>query len=181
VQEVRAHRLTFCISALAPAVVTAAMARFDAPDRAGRSSRTCGKAAERVERAALAYARCRMSDRDDTPDPLRVDIVDPSAFTPPYDHALSAALARAGAAVRLQTSRFAYAAAPEPQGYARVERFYRRGGGEAGSRRRFAAKLVQHAPNMLRGRGRRALPVADGPAARRPPAATRQAAGADGP
>ena len=91
-----------------------------------------------------------MSARGDTPGPLRVDIVDPSAYTPPYDHALSAALARAGATVRLQTSRFAYAAAPAPQSYARIECFYRRGGGAAGSRRRFAAKLAQHVPDMLR-------------------------------
>ena len=100
-----------------------------------------------------------MSIRSDSPGPLRVDIVDPSAFTPPYDHALAAALARAGAAIRLQTSRFAYAAAPDPEGYARFERFYRRGGGQAGSRRRFAAKLVQHVPDMLR--YRRAAAAAD--------------------
>jgi len=83
-------------------------------------------------------------------DSLRVDVVDPSAYTPPYDHALCAALARAGASVRLQTSRFAYAAAPTATGYERVERFYRRGAGAAGSRRRFAAKLAQHVPDMLR-------------------------------
>ena len=83
-------------------------------------------------------------------DSLRVDVVDPSAYTPPYDHALCAALARAGSRVRLQTSRFAYAAAPAPAGYERVERFYRRGGGAAGSRRRFAAKIAQHVPDMLR-------------------------------
>jgi glycosyltransferase involved in cell wall biosynthesis len=83
-------------------------------------------------------------------DSLRVDVVDPSAFTPPYDHALCAALARAGAAVRLQTSRFAYAAAPAPAGYERVERFYRRAGGAPGSRGRPAAKIAQHAPDMLR-------------------------------
>ncbi len=83
-------------------------------------------------------------------DSLRVDVVDPSAYTPPYDHALCAALARAGADVRLQTSRFAYADAPAPAGYRRVERFYRRGAAAAGSRRRFAAKLAQHTPDMLR-------------------------------
>jgi glycosyltransferase involved in cell wall biosynthesis len=83
-------------------------------------------------------------------DILRVDVVDPSAYTPPYDHALCTALARAGAEVRLQTSRFAYAAAPAPDGYERVERFYRRGGGAAGSRRRFAAKIAQHVPDMAR-------------------------------
>lgn len=89
----------------------------------------------------------------------RIDVVDPSAFTPPYDHALCAALGRAGAGVRLQTSRFAYGPVPAPDGYERVERFYRRTGGPAGSRRRFAAKLVSHAPDMLR--YRRAARAAD--------------------
>ncbi len=90
---------------------------------------------------------------------LRVDVVDPSAYTPPYDHALCAALARAGAGVRLQTSRFPYGAVPAPDGYERVERFYRRGNDEAGSRRRLAAKLVQHVPDMLA--YRRAAAAAD--------------------
>ncbi len=36
-----------------------------------------------------------------TADPMRVQLVDPSAFTPPYDRALAAALARAGAEVEL--------------------------------------------------------------------------------
>jgi hypothetical protein len=43
---------------------------------------------------------------------MRVHIVDPSAFTPPYDHALSAALAGAGADLELITSRFGYGAVP---------------------------------------------------------------------
>ncbi len=80
----------------------------------------------------------------------RVDIVDPSAYTPPYDHALCAALARAGASVRLQTSRFAYGPVPAADGYERVERFYRRGAGAAGSRQRYVAKLAQHVPDMVR-------------------------------
>ncbi len=80
---------------------------------------------------------------------MLVDILDPSAYTPPYDHALCAALARAGADVRLQTSRFGYGPVPEPEGYERVERFYRRPGGAPGSRRRFAGKLAQHVPDML--------------------------------
>ena len=93
---------------------------------------------------------------------MRVDVVDPSAFTPPYDHALCAALARAGARVRLQTSRFGYGAVPPPDGYERVERFYRRGErGAPGSRARFAAKLAQHVPDMLA--YRRALVAAGGP------------------
>jgi glycosyltransferase involved in cell wall biosynthesis len=81
---------------------------------------------------------------------MRVDVVDPSAFTPPYDHALSAALARAGADVRLVTSRFAYGAVPAPVGYEVVELFYRRAIGAAGSRVRQASKLAEHVPDMLR-------------------------------
>ena len=77
---------------------------------------------------------------------MRVDVVDPSAFTPPYDHALCAALARAGAEVHLQTTRFGYGPVPAPAGYERAERFYRRG---TASRARFAAKLAQHVPDML--------------------------------
>jgi glycosyltransferase involved in cell wall biosynthesis len=91
--------------------------------------------------------------------PLRIDVVDPSAFTPPYDHALCAALARAGARVRLQTSRFTYGPVPAADGYERCERFYRRAGGAPGSRARFAAKMAQHVPDMLR--YRRAAAAAD--------------------
>ena len=90
---------------------------------------------------------------------MRIDVVDPSAFTPPYDHALCAALARQGADVRLQTSRFAYGSVPPPVGYERCRRFYRRGAGGPQSRRRFAAKLVQHVPDMLA--YRRAAAAAD--------------------
>jgi glycosyltransferase involved in cell wall biosynthesis len=81
---------------------------------------------------------------------MRVDVVDPSAFTPPYDHALSAALARAGADVRLVTSRFAYGAVPAPVGYTVSESFYRHAIGTPGSRLRQASKLAQHVPDMLR-------------------------------
>ena len=93
---------------------------------------------------------------------MRVDVVDPSAFTPPYDHALCAALARAGAEVRLQTSRFGYGPVPAAAGYERVERFYRRMPARRrgpGSRARFAAKLAQHVPDMLA--YRRAAAAAD--------------------
>jgi glycosyltransferase involved in cell wall biosynthesis len=84
---------------------------------------------------------------------LRVHLVDPSAFTPPYDRALAGALARAGADVTLVTSRFAYGAVPKADDYAVDERFYRWAPGAARSRGRFAAKLVQHVPDMLRYRG----------------------------
>ncbi len=55
---------------------------------------------------------------------MRVLLADPPAFTPPYDHELAAALARAGADVELVTSRFRFGTAPEPSGYVRSEPFY---------------------------------------------------------
>ncbi len=81
---------------------------------------------------------------------MRVHVVDPSAFTPPYDHALCLALARAGADVTLATSRFPYGTVPPAQGYERRELFYRRARGPAGSRRRAVGKLAGHVPDMLR-------------------------------
>ena len=81
---------------------------------------------------------------------MRVHIVDPSAYTPPYDHALSAALARAGAKVELVTSRFGYGAVPEPDGYALRELFYRHAPGAPGLRLRLAGKQLEHVPDMLR-------------------------------
>jgi glycosyltransferase involved in cell wall biosynthesis len=81
---------------------------------------------------------------------MHVHIVDPSAYTPPYDHALCAALARAGARTTLYTSRFAYGPVARADGYDRVELFYRSARGAAGSRLRQAAKLAEHVPDMLR-------------------------------
>jgi glycosyltransferase involved in cell wall biosynthesis len=81
---------------------------------------------------------------------MRAHIVDPSAFTPPYDHALSSALAKAGAQVELITSRFGYGPVPEPDGYTVRELFYRRALGPPGSRGRLAGKLLQHVPDMVR-------------------------------
>jgi glycosyltransferase involved in cell wall biosynthesis len=84
---------------------------------------------------------------------MRAHIVDPSAFTPPYDHALASALAKAGAEVELITSRFGYGSVPAPDGYAVRELFYCRapgGWGRPGSRARRAGKLLEHVPDMLR-------------------------------
>src|SRR5437588_11289857 len=81
---------------------------------------------------------------------MRVHVVDPSAFTRPYDHALCAALARAGAEVGLITSRFPYGSAPPPDGYALRELFYRHARGPAGSPLRRVTKLLEHVPDMLR-------------------------------
>ena len=81
---------------------------------------------------------------------MRVQVVDPSAYTAPYDHALCAALARAGAEVELITSRFAHGPAPPVEGYALDERFYRLAPGSPRSPLRRAAKLAEHLPDLLR-------------------------------
>jgi glycosyltransferase involved in cell wall biosynthesis len=82
---------------------------------------------------------------------MRVHVVDLPAWTPPYDHALCAALARAGADVELFTSRFDYAeAVPAGNGYRVRETFYRWAPGRPGSPVRRAARLAQHVPDMLR-------------------------------
>ena len=51
-------------------------------------------------------------------------LADPPAFTPPYDHELASALARAGADVELVTSHFRFGDAPTPDGYIRSEPYY---------------------------------------------------------
>ncbi len=90
---------------------------------------------------------------------VRVQIVDPSAYTPPYDHALCAALAAEGVDVELYTSRFAHGSVAAPVGYARKELFYRGAAHLGSARTRRAAKLVEHVPDMLR--YRRAARAAD--------------------
>jgi len=82
---------------------------------------------------------------------MRVQMVDPSAFTPPYDRALCAALAAQGVEVELLTTRFLYGPVPATGGYRVGERFYRRSaarGLTAPGRRLF--KLAEHLPDMLR-------------------------------
>ena len=88
---------------------------------------------------------------------MRVLLADPPAFTPPYDHALASALARAGADVELVTSPFRFGDAPAPDGYRRTELFYpvssrvfRR------SRLRIPVKLIEHPVGLARLRRRTA-------------------------
>jgi glycosyltransferase involved in cell wall biosynthesis len=86
---------------------------------------------------------------------MNVHVVDPSAYTPPYDHALCAALGAAGADVSLYTSRFAYGSVPAARTYRRIEFFYRAsalmpGSSAAAQRARRALKLAEHVPDMLR-------------------------------
>jgi glycosyltransferase involved in cell wall biosynthesis len=88
---------------------------------------------------------------------MKVQIVDFPAWTPPYDHALSAALARAGADVELVTTEFPHGEVPYGGGYRLSTRFYRRsarlhgpgvdGRLRAGARR--AVKLAEHVPDMV--------------------------------
>jgi glycosyltransferase involved in cell wall biosynthesis len=92
---------------------------------------------------------------------VRVHVVDPSAFTPPYDHALCAALGAAGAEVELYTSRFAYGTVAPAERYVRHELFYRAAARLSDARARRAMKLLEHVPDMLRYRRRaRAADVA---------------------
>ncbi len=90
---------------------------------------------------------------------MRVHVVDPSAYTPPYDHALCSALGAAGAEVELFTSRFAYGPVALADGYERREFFYRAARGAPRSRLRTVTKLAGHVPGMLR--YRRAARTAD--------------------
>jgi glycosyltransferase involved in cell wall biosynthesis len=81
---------------------------------------------------------------------MRVALVDPPAYTPPYDHALAAALARTGADVSLLTSRFRYGSRPEGAGYAVHERFYPLSSRLGGSRARLVVKAVEHPLGLAR-------------------------------
>ena len=87
---------------------------------------------------------------------MRVVLADPPAFTPPYDHELAAALARAGAEVELVTAPFRFGETPAPDGYRRSEIFYpvsswlfRR------SRLRLPLKAIEHPLGLARLRNRR--------------------------
>jgi glycosyltransferase involved in cell wall biosynthesis len=80
---------------------------------------------------------------------MRVDLVDPPAYSPPYDHALASALVAEGAHVRLFTSRFAYGTVPDADNYQRHEYFYRLAIGSAASRVRRVTKATEHVPDML--------------------------------
>ena len=78
---------------------------------------------------------------------MRVSVVDPAAYTPPYDRALCAALAKAGAEVELVTAPFPHGEVPPARGYTVREDFYRFA--PKGRGRRWA-RLAQHIPDMLR-------------------------------
>ena len=84
---------------------------------------------------------------------MRVQLVDPPAYTPPYDRALATALAAAGADVELLTSRVLYGDPGRPEGFTVREAFYPRatsGGRGTASRRLWRA--AEHLPGMLAAR-----------------------------
>ena len=81
---------------------------------------------------------------------MRVVIADPPAYTPPYDHALAAALARRGLDVRLLTSRFRYGPVPPAVGYTLDEGLYRLSTGVGSRAGRLALKAVEHPFTLAR-------------------------------
>ena len=92
-----------------------------------------------------------MQSTEATSNPISVQVVDPPAFTPPYDHALCGGLVDAGLEVELVTSRFSHGPVPEARGYLVQERFYRLAdrlqGAHPGIRR--ILKAGEHVPEML--------------------------------
>jgi glycosyltransferase involved in cell wall biosynthesis len=98
---------------------------------------------------------------------MYVQIVDAPAVTPPYDHALSSALAHAGAEVELVTSPFMFGPPPRAGAYRTSEVFYRLSAryharqadlsampSGTRSRVRMALKLAEYPADMLRYRRR---------------------------
>jgi glycosyltransferase involved in cell wall biosynthesis len=85
---------------------------------------------------------------------MRIALVDPLAYTPPYDHHLAVALARRGHDVTLLTSAFLHGDAPPPEGYRREELFLpvsaRLLRGAPRARVRLALKGIEYVPSALR-------------------------------
>ena len=82
---------------------------------------------------------------------MRVVLADPPAFTPPYDHELASALARAGADVTLVTSPFRFGEMPAANGYRRRELFYPVSSRLFGrSRLRVPFKVAEHPVGLAR-------------------------------
>ena len=75
---------------------------------------------------------------------MRVVLADPPAYTPPYDRALAAALARQGLEVELLTSRFRYGMVPAAAGYTVDDSLYRLAGKAHTRAGRLAARALEH-------------------------------------
>jgi glycosyltransferase involved in cell wall biosynthesis len=85
---------------------------------------------------------------------VRIALVDPAAYTLPYDHHLAAALARRGHDPDLVTSPFPHGTPPQEEGYRRHEVFFPLSGrllrGRPRSPLRFIAKGLEYLPSMWR-------------------------------
>ena len=85
---------------------------------------------------------------------MRVALLDPPSYTPPYDHALASALAARGHDVALLTSRFLFGTSPAADGYRREELFLPLSGRilatRPRSRLRTVAKGAEYVPSVLR-------------------------------
>jgi len=75
---------------------------------------------------------------------MRVVIADPPAYTPPYDYALAAALARQGVDVSLLTSHFRFGGVPEAAGFTVDDGLYRVSTGLHSRYGRLAVKGLEH-------------------------------------
>jgi glycosyltransferase involved in cell wall biosynthesis len=101
----------------------------------------------RGRRTRPAQAAHRPGRRGGDNGAVQVSVIDPAAYTPPYDRALCAALAHAGAEVELLTAPFPHGEVPPAPGFAVREAFYRHAPRDRGRR---AARLATHVPDMLR-------------------------------
>jgi glycosyltransferase involved in cell wall biosynthesis len=87
---------------------------------------------------------------------VRVVLLDPAAFTLPYEHRLATALVARGVDVEVVTSRFRFGAPPEAVGYERRELFYPVSSRAFGrSRLRLPVKAVEHVVGLGRLHGDR--------------------------
>jgi glycosyltransferase involved in cell wall biosynthesis len=75
---------------------------------------------------------------------VKIVIADPPAYTPPYDRALAAALARAGADVELVTSRFRFGPVASPEAYVARELLYPLSSRLRSGPARLALKALEH-------------------------------------
>jgi glycosyltransferase involved in cell wall biosynthesis len=89
---------------------------------------------------------------------MRIALVDPGAYTPPYDHRLASALAARGHDVHLLTAPFRFGDTPAPDGYRREELFFRVSSSlfrrAPRSRLRLAVKALEYLPGTRRVRRR---------------------------
>jgi glycosyltransferase involved in cell wall biosynthesis len=82
---------------------------------------------------------------------VRIALIDPGAYTPPYDDRLAAALAARGHEGHLLTAPFRFGETPEPLGYAREELFFRASSRVfRRSRARLPLKAVEYVLGMRR-------------------------------